>query len=114
MFTLSDLWQIFLAICGSIVTIAGAVVIIYKLYKKAKQPDSERDKMMKKHERKLENCNARLNSVEDGQAVMMEAVLAILNHLIDGEHVDDLKESAKKVNSYLIKSKTEVLKNKEV
>lgn len=109
-FTVYELWQIFLAMCGSIVTIGGAGVVIYKLYQKAKQPDQERNKMIMKHDRELDNCNTRLNSVEDGQAVMMEAVLAILNHLIDGEHKDDLIASAKNVNSYLIKNKTEVLK----
>lgn len=112
-FTLTELWSIFLAMCGSIATIAGAGAILHKLYQKAKQPDTERDSMMKEHEKKLENCGKRLDSVEDGQAVMMEAVLAIMNHLIDGEHMDDLKKAAGKVNGYLIGNKTDVLRRDE-
>lgn len=107
---MSELWQLFLAMCGAIITIAGAGTIIYKVCIALKKPDEERDKMLKEHDRKLENCNSRLNSVEDGQAVMMEAVLAIMNHLIDGEHMDDLKRAAVKVNGYLIGNKTDMLR----
>lgn len=105
--------QIFLAVCGGIITTAGAGTAIYHLYKAVTKADTERDRMMKEHERKLENCGKRLDSVEDGQAVMMEAVLAIMNHLIDGEHMDDLKKAAGKVNGYLIGNKTDVLRRDE-
>lgn len=109
-FTVNELWQIFLAMCGSIVTIGGAGVVIYRLYQRAKQPDNERDKKMKEHDQKIENCTHRLDSVEGGMAVLMESVLAIMNHLIDGDHVDDLKASSANLQKYLINNKTEVLK----
>lgn len=112
-FTINELWQMFLAMCGAIATIAGAGIIIYKIYKAAKQPDNERDKALKEHQKKLDNCNQRLNSVEDGQAVMMEAVLAIMNHLIDGGHKEDLQKATNKVNSYLINQKTDILRREE-
>ena len=105
--------QVFLAVCGAIITTAGAGTAVYKIYQAIKRPDTERDKMLNEHKKKLDNCNQRLNSVEDGQAVMMEAVLAIMNHLIDGEHMDDLKTASTKVQSYLITQKTDVLRRDE-
>lgn len=110
--TLSEIWQIFLAMCGSIVTIGGAGVVIYKLYKRAKEPDNERDKMMKEHEKKLDNCTHRLDSVEDGMAVLMRATLAMMNHIINGDSIDEMKKASDDIQEYLISNKTNVLKDK--
>ena len=109
-FTLSEIWQMFLAMCGSIATIAGAVIVIYKLYQKAKQPDSERDKMMKEHEKKLDNCTHRLDSVEDGMAVLMRATLAMMNHIINGDSIDEMKKASDDIQDYLISTKNSVLR----
>lgn len=103
--------QIFLAVCGGIITTAGAGTVIYHIYKALRQPDTERDIMMKEHEKKLETCGKRLDGVESGQAVLMEAVLAIMNHLIDGEHMDDLKTASSKMQGYLIGQRTDVLRD---
>lgn len=108
--TLQDIWQMFLAMCGSIATIAGAVIIIYKLYQKAKQPDNERDKMMKEHEKKLDNCQQRLDSVEGGMAVLMKATLAMMNHIINGDSIEEMKKASDDIQEYLISTKTSVLR----
>lgn len=102
--------QIFLAVCGGIITTAGAGTAIYHLYKALTKNDSERDKLMKEHEEKLENCNNRLNNVEDGMAVLMESTLAIMNHLIDGNHQDDLEKATNKIKGYLISKNTDILR----
>lgn len=112
-FTIPELWQMFLAMCGSIATVAGAGVIIYKVYQTAKKPDAERDRMMKEHEKKLDNCTYRLDNVEVGMSVMMKANLAIMNQLIDGNHLDELKKASEDIQDYLISQKTDVLRNKE-
>lgn len=110
-FTITDLWQMFLAMCGAIATIAGAGIIIYKIYKSIKQPDTERDTKLKEHEKKLENCSTRLDSVEGGMAVLMKSNLAIMNHLIDGDHLDELKKATDELQGYLINQKTDILRN---
>lgn len=99
--------------CGSIATVAGAGVILYKVVKGIRQPDAERDKMMKQHEKKLDNCTARLDSVEGGMAVLIKSNLAIMNHLIDGDHLDELKKASDDIQGFLISQKTDVLRNKE-
>ena len=83
----------FLAMCGSIATVAGAGVIIYKIIQGIKKPDMERDRHMREQETKLENCNNRLVCVDGGMAVLMKSTLAIMNHLIDGGHQEELEKA---------------------
>lgn len=108
-FTLLQLWQLFLAMCGSFATIAGAVAIIYKTYKWAKKPDSERDKLLKKHSELLDNDNKRfkeyeerLKENEEQNRIMMKSILVIMKHLVDGNHTEELKKMASEAQDYLI------------
>ena len=110
-FTIGELWQMFLAMCGSIATVAGAGVIIYKIIQGIKKPDMERDRHMREQETKLENCNNRLVCVEGGMAVLMKSTLAIMNHLIDGGHQEELEKATNEIQDYLISQKTDILRN---
>lgn len=102
-FTLNQLLQIFLAICGSIITVGGAGAIIAKLITKYRKPDKDRDETMKKHQEMLDNDNKRLKELEEGNKVVMQSLLAIMSHLIDGNHTEELKKSKEMVQEYLIK-----------
>ena len=112
-FTISELWQMFLAMCGSIATVAGAGVILYKIIKGIKQPDAERDKIMKEQQKKLDNCTTRLDNVEGGMAVVMKATLAMMNHITNGDNEDEIKKATEDIQDYLISQKTDVLRKKE-
>lgn len=102
-FTLMQLWQMFLAMCGSVATIAGAGAIIYKIYKSAKRPDTERDEALAKHQRLLDNDNKRLKELEESNKIIMQSMLAIMSHEIDGNHVEDLKQARDDLQKYLIR-----------
>ena len=102
-FTLTQLLQIFLAICGSIITVGGAGAIIVKLITKYRKPDKDRDETMKKHQEMLDNDNKRLKELEEGNKVVMQSLLAIMSHLKDGNHTEELKKSKEMVQEYLIK-----------
>ena len=102
-FTLTQLWQMFLAMCGSIATIAGAVAVIYTVYKKARQPDTKRDEMLERHSNLLDNDNKRLKELEDSNKIIMQSMLALMSHAIDGNHTEDLKEARDELQKYLIR-----------
>lgn len=102
-FTLMQLWQMFLAMCGSVATIAGAGAIIYKIYKSAKRPDTERDEALERHQRLLDNDNKRLKELEESNKIIMQSMLAIMSHEIDGNHVEDLKQARDELQKYLIR-----------
>ena len=101
--TLPQLWQMFLAMCGSIATIAGAATVIYMLYKKAKQPDTKRDETLEKHGKLLDNDNKRLRELEDSNKIIMQSMLALMSHAIDGNHTEDLKIARDDLQKYLIR-----------
>ena len=101
-FTLTQLLQIFLTLCGSIITIGGAGAIITKLITKYKKPDKDRDTMMKKHQEMLDNDNRRLKELEEGNKVIMQALLAIMSHELDGNHTIQLQQAHDALKDYLI------------
>ena len=102
-FTLTQLWQMFLAMCGSVATIAGAGAIVYKIYKSAKRPDTERDEALSRHQEMLDNDNKRLKELEESNKIIMQSMLAIMSHEIDGNHVEDLKQARDDLQKYLIR-----------
>ena len=88
-FTITQLWQMFLAMCGSIATIAGAGVIIYKVYKAIKKPDTERDETLNKHTELLDRDNKRLKELEESNKIIMQSMLAMMSHELDGNHQEE-------------------------
>lgn len=102
-FTLSQLWQLFLALCGSLATIAGAVAIVYNLYKNIKKPDTERDEALKKHSEQLDNDNKRLKELEDSNKIIMKSMLALMSHELDGNHTEELTKARDDLQEYLIR-----------
>lgn len=102
-FTLTQLWQLFLAMCGSIATIAGAVAVLYGIYKALKKPDSERDMKLKRHQELLDNDNKRLKELEDSNKIMMQSMLALMTHAIDGNHQEELQKARDDLQKYLIR-----------
>ena len=107
-FTLTQLWQIFLAMCGSLITIAGAGAIIIGLINKAKKPDAERDGKLKRHDELLDNDNKRLKAleehqteIEESQKMMMRAMVALMRHAIDGNNIEQLTKESNKLNEYI-------------
>lgn len=109
-FTPSDLYRIILAMAGFIVSVAAAVKVITDIIKKAKEPDKiQNDRItslegrvttletsmqhMTKHQRKAEEC----------WVLYMEAMLDIMDHMIYGNHTDQLKQTQKKMREYMAK-----------
>jgi hypothetical protein len=89
--------------CGSLITIAGAGAIIIGLINKAKKPDTERDEALKRHAELLDNDNRRLKELEESNNIIMQSMLAIMSHAIDGNHTEDLKQARDDLQKYLIK-----------
>lgn len=102
-FTLTQLAQIFLAICGAIITVGGAGAIIAKWINKYKKPDKDRDETMKRHQEMLDNDNKRLKELEDSNKVIMKSLLALMSHELDGNHTTQLREARDDLQEYLIK-----------
>ena len=101
-FTVGQLAQMFLAMCGAIGTIAGAGAVIVHIVKSAKKPDKDRDEMLKRHTDMLDRDNKRLRELEEGNKVIMQSMLALMSHELDGNHTEQLRKAKEDLEAYLI------------
>ena len=113
MFTLQDMWSMFLAFCGAICTISAAVVIIVKLIERIKKPNKDQNERIDKLEKsvdklreQIEKDSKRITDAEThfkgGVNVVIESLQALTAHAIDGNNIEELKVSKKRLDSYLI------------
>ena len=104
-FTLSDvLW-----LCGAVCTVAAAIAVFYRAMVKAHEPEHIQDqrldaleKQVQKFAEYLDRDNRRLNSLDEGNRVTQQALLALMSHAINGNDIDKLSRAKDDLESYLI------------
>lgn len=101
--------QQILAALGVVTAIGAAATYFVKLYKWYKAPNEEQDKRLTnveqrldKHDQLLMNDKRRLDQIEKSNTVEMRALLAIVNHMIDNNHMQGLTDVRKELNDYLV------------
>lgn len=99
----------FLAICAGISCIGAAVGWIIKAVKAVKAPAQQTGQRLDAIEQKLETheqCLAtdkeRLDGIDRGSRVTQKAILALLQHGIDGNDVEAMKRAKDELQQYLI------------
>jgi hypothetical protein len=107
--TPQDIVNCALSICAAIITIATAVKIVTDAIKKFKEPEMNQDNKIKDIETKLElhdeylaNDKAKIESIEAGNKVTQQAILALLSHAINGDSKDQLEKAKTSLTDYLI------------
>ncbi len=107
--TLQEFATAFLSICAALITIATAFKIIAEAIKKLKEPEMNQDNKIKDIETKLElhdeylaNDKAKIESIEAGNKVTQQAILALLSHAINGDSKDQLEKAKNNLTDYLI------------
>ena len=96
-------WQYVSLICVGITTLGGAGAIVISIIKWWQKPDKDRDEMLNEHEKKLNNDHKRLMELEESNKIMMQSMLALMSHAIDGNHIEDLKQARDDLQKYLIR-----------
>lgn len=98
-----------LALAGAVSTIGGAVEKIVKAVRAARAPELRQDdeiqaikKRLDKVERKLENDKTQIADSKECNHVLTKGMLALLEHGINGNNIDQMKEARADVNTYLI------------
>ena len=118
--TPAELLSIVLAVCGAIITVSGAIAVIVNFVHKAKEPNKIQNERIDKLEEDVETINDRLDrgdrhflsdaermsslehEVKTTNKVIIESLQALTSHAIDGNNVEQLKQSEKTLNNYLI------------
>lgn len=84
----------------------NAIMTAYKNWRDEKkrkaQPVSTLEAVVADHSEKLKRDHERLNELEDGNRIIMRALMALLSHDINGNSDDKLKASFDEIQKYLI------------
>lgn len=99
----------FLWACGALCTIAAAVAVLYKAANKAAEPEKIQnsrldalEKTVGKFETYFDRDKKRLDSLDEGNRVTQQALLALMSHAINGNDVEKLTRAKDDLESYLI------------
>lgn len=96
--SLSVFWQVLMAICAGVVALGGAQAVLSRLMK----PGHDLVVTVEEHERKLDAQQTAIAELVEGQRIENRCMLQLLNHLIDGNHVEQLKSERDALQTYLI------------
>ena len=98
-----------LALCGAVVTIGNAVEKIIKIWKAAKAPNIEQndrldalEKWKEEVDGKLTHDHQRFESLDSGNRVTQRALLALLDHGIDGNNIEQMQHAKEELQNHLI------------
>lgn len=110
--------EITLVICGGLITIMTLWNMVEQRVKSTKMPTSNLEERVSLIEKKLEfeikatfveydarfgRDKQKIEAIEDGNRVTQQALLALLNHAIDGNNVDEMNDARKELNKYFIR-----------
>lgn len=103
------MWPTILAVASAIVLIANAAEKIVKALKFARAPEnaqnekiSDLEERVKKVEEKLENDDKKIADIRAGNHVLTKGMFALLEHGINGNNIDQMKDAKHEVEEYLI------------
>lgn len=106
---MTDMWAIVLSVASAIVLLSNAVEKIVKAVKVAKAPEaaqnekiSELEARIEKIERELLSDEKHLKAARECNHVITKGVLALLDHGINGNNIDQMREARHDVEAYLI------------
>lgn len=111
--TLAEALAFILAIASGFLLLANAAEKIVKAYKAWKAPavqqnaqQNERldalEAWQKEVDGKLNNDNARLDAIVDDNRVTQRALLALLDHGIDGNNIKQMQDAKEDLRTHLI------------
>ena len=115
---MSEWMQYTLVICGGIITILTLWNMVEQRIKSTKMPTDNLEERVSLLEKKMEfeikatfveydarfgRDKQKIEAIEDGNRVTQQALLALLNHAIDGNNVDEMNDARKELNKYFIR-----------
>lgn len=99
-------WAVVAAILGGIVLVTNAAVAMYKwvspAIKAKKTIDDHEERLKKIEEHEKENFEA-LKEIKEYQRSQTRAVLSIVNHTIDGNGIEKMRESREELTELLMR-----------
>jgi hypothetical protein len=114
---MTEWWQVTLAIIGGALVFINFFNAVKDLVKSTKQPTNNLEERVSLIEKKLEfeikatfteydarfgRDKQKIEAIEEGNRVTQQALLALLEHSIDGNNISALEKAKNNLNDYLI------------
>ena len=106
---MDNLWTLLLAGASAFVLLANAVEKIAKAVQAAKAPGAEQDKRLEELEKRMDATEKKmikdsehLTAIDDSNRVTQVALLALLDHGIDGNNIDQMRHAKEELQTHLI------------
>lgn len=107
--TTAEIWTAVLAVASAIVLLSNAAEKIAKAVQAAKAPNARQDERLaeleewkKKVDLALAKDLDRFQSLDDGERVTQRALLALLDHGIDGNNIEQMRHAKEELQNHLI------------
>ncbi len=108
-FTPTELGALFLGIASAIVLLVNAGEKIAQIIKVLKAPNDRQDdrigkleKRLEEVENKLDNDHARFALIAEDNRVTQHALIALLDHGLDGNNLEQMREAKADLHNHLI------------
>lgn len=92
-------YELILAIAGGITTIGAALVVLRNGLKALKKPTDDLNSQVARHETRIANLDEithnnldRIKDTHKMQLSMAKCMVCICNHMIDGNHTENMKK----------------------
>lgn len=107
--TINGLWALLLAGASALVMLVGAAEKIVQVVKAAKAPNVAQDKRLdeleewrKNVDRMLAADKSHLDNIDEGNRATQRALLALLDHGIDGNNIKQMQDAKEALQNHLI------------
>lgn len=107
--TINGLWALLLAGASALVMLVGAAEKIVQVVKAAKAPNVAQDKRLDELEEwrksvdlKLAADKTHLDNIDEGNRATQRALLALLDHGIDGNNIKQMQDAKEALQNHLI------------
>jgi hypothetical protein len=110
--TPGELWAVIAWAAAAIVLLGNAADRIAKAWRAAKAPNDEQNKRLDDLEKwreevnqKLSNDKAKLDAIQDGLQAIYQGQLAMLDHCLDGNNIEQMQAAKAALQHHLITHK---------
>lgn len=90
----------------TLVFIFGAFLALWgfiKAVKEVNKPLADMKKTVEDHTNEIKEINDHLKKSDEGMAIVQQSLLQIMNHMIDGNHTEQLVKARDEMQIYLTK-----------
>lgn len=100
------MWLTISAVLGGIVLVGNAGAVLYKIIRPAfenqKQTEQNKIDIIKLKENQHHDLEA-IKKQQEMDKMMIRSMVAILNHMIDGNHVEQMKETRDAIQDLMMR-----------